>query len=84
MFTVNPVYKLSNVSDDLKWTTNTHVKLFTFTFKAISMVLEDFFAPSFFYPSTHISTRPYSFLRVDGSLHKVMRCQLQIHFPGVI
>ena len=24
-----------------------------------------FFAPSFFYPSTHISTRPYSFLPVQ-------------------
>ena len=36
----------------------------------ISMVLEDFFAPSFFYPSTthlstHISTRQYSFLPVQ-------------------
>ena len=29
-----------------------------------------FFAPSFFYPSTHINTRPYSFLPV--SLHKAM------------
>ena len=25
MLTVKPVYKLSNVPDDLKWTTNTHV-----------------------------------------------------------
>ena len=31
----------------------------------ISMVLEDVFAPSFFYPSTHISTRQYSFLPVQ-------------------
>ena len=33
MLTVKPVYKLSNVSDDLKWTTNTNVTPFTFTFK---------------------------------------------------
>ena len=46
MLTVKPVYKLSNVSDDLKWTTNSHVTPFTLTFKAeltISMVLEDLF-----------------------------------------
>ena len=34
MLTVKPVYKLSNVSDDLKWTTDTHVTPFTPTFKA--------------------------------------------------
>ena len=34
MLTVKPVYKLSNVSDDLKWTTDTRVTPFTFTFKA--------------------------------------------------
>ena len=28
MLTVKPVYKLLNVSDDLKWTTNTHVTPF--------------------------------------------------------
>ena len=27
MLTIKPVYKLSNVPDDLKWTTNTHVTL---------------------------------------------------------
>ena len=27
--TVKPVYKLLNVSDDLKWTTNTHVTPFS-------------------------------------------------------
>ena len=32
--TVKPVYKLLNVSDDLKWTTNTHVTPFSLTFKA--------------------------------------------------
>ena len=31
---VKPVYKLSNVPDDLKWTTNTHVTPFTLTCKA--------------------------------------------------
>ena len=34
MLTVKPVYKLLNVSDDLKWTTNTHVPPFSLTFKA--------------------------------------------------
>ena len=34
MLTVKPVYKLSNVSDDQKWTTNTHVTPFILTFKA--------------------------------------------------
>ena len=34
MLTVKPVYKLLNVSDDLKWTTNTHVKPFSLTFRA--------------------------------------------------
>ena len=34
MLTVMPVYKLLNVSDDLKWTTNTHMTQFSLTFKA--------------------------------------------------
>ena len=35
MLTVKPVYKLSDVPDDLKWATNTHITPFTpFTFKA--------------------------------------------------
>ena len=34
MLTVKPVYKLLNVSDDLKWTTNTHVTPFSLTFEA--------------------------------------------------
>ena len=66
MFTVKPVYKLSNVPDDVKWTTNTHVTPFTLIFKAqltISMVLEDPFCSFIFvpvhHPSTHISTYPY-------------------------
>ena len=31
---VKPLYKLLNVSDDLKWTTNTHLTPFPLTFKA--------------------------------------------------
>ena len=31
---VKPVYKLLNVSDDLKWPANTHVTPFSLTFKA--------------------------------------------------
>ena len=34
MLPVKPVYKLKNVSDDLKWTTNTHETPFTLTSKA--------------------------------------------------
>ena len=34
MLTVNPVYKLLNVSDVLKWTTNTHVTPFSLTVMA--------------------------------------------------
>ena len=34
MLTIKPVYKLLNVSDDLKWNTNTHVTPFSLTFKA--------------------------------------------------
>ena len=34
MSTVKPVYKLLNVFDDRKWTTNTHVTPFTLTFEA--------------------------------------------------
>ena len=34
MLTVKLVYKLSNVPDDLKWATNTHMTPFTLTFKA--------------------------------------------------
>ena len=34
MLTVKLVYKLSDVSDDLKRTTNTHMTPFTLTFKA--------------------------------------------------
>ena len=68
MLTVKPVYKLLNVSDDLKRTTNTHVTPFSLTFKAyliISKILEDlFFAPLFFtrppyfYPFIFVFTCP--------------------------
>ena len=34
MLTVKPVYELSDVPDDLKWATNTHMTPFTLTFKA--------------------------------------------------
>ena len=34
MLTVKLVYKLSNVPDDLKWATNTHMTPFILTFKA--------------------------------------------------
>ena len=34
MLTVKPVDKIKNVSDDLKWTINTHVTPFTLTSKA--------------------------------------------------
>ena len=55
MLTVKPVYKLLNVSDDLKLTTNTHVTPFSLTFKAyltIYMVFEDlvFFCSFTFLP----------------------------------
>ena len=50
---LNLVFKLSNVADDLKWTSSTHVTPFTLTFKfqGISMVLEDLVL-FLFYPST--------------------------------
>ena len=72
MLTVKPVYKLLNVSDDLKWTTNTHVTVvtpFSVTFKAkltISIidwygrVFAQFLLPvhPYFYPSIFVFTRP--------------------------
>ena len=54
MLTVKLVYKRSNVPDDLKWTSSTHMTPFTLIFKAqitISMVLDELLC-SFFYPST--------------------------------
>ena len=53
MLTVKSVYKLLNVSDDLKWTTNTHVTFHSLsTFQGITNNIygfgRPFFAPSFF------------------------------------
>ena len=75
MLTVELVYKLSNVPDDLKWTKNTHMTPFTLTFKEgitndiygfgrlfLLLLLRPPPVHLYFYPSTHISTRPYSFL----------------------
>ena len=63
MLTVEPVCKLLNVSDDLKWTTNTHVTPFTLTFEpqlTISMVFEDFLLLHLF-TRPHVSTGPHWF-----------------------
>ena len=68
MLTVKPVYKLLNVCDDLKWTTNTRDTIFTHLQGITNnrIILEDLFLLLYvFYPSTHISTRPYSFLPVQ-------------------
>ena len=65
MLTVKLVYKLSNVADDLKWATNTHDTIYTHFQGTVSMVFEDIFCSFICYPSTHISTRPYSFLPVQ-------------------
>ena len=58
MLTVKPVYKLLNVSDDLKWTTNTCDTIFTHLQGITNNIYgfgKPFFAPSFYYLST---TRP--------------------------
>ena len=67
MLTVKPVNSLSNVPDDLKWPTNTHIytRFQGITNNIYGLWKTVFFAPSFFYLSTHISTRPYSFLSVQ-------------------
>ena len=69
MLTVEPVYKLSDVPDDLKWATNTCDTVYTH-FQGITDNIYDFgrplcFAPSFFYPSTHIWTHLYLFLPIQ-------------------
>ena len=73
MSTVKPVYKLLNVSDDLKWTTNTRDTIITH-FQGITNNIYSFGIPFSFlllhflpihHPSTHISTRPYLFLTVQ-------------------
>ena len=60
MLTVKPVYKLLNVSDDLKWTTNTHDTSFTH-FQGITNNIYGFRRPSpvhhrppYFYPSIFV------------------------------
>ena len=79
MLTVKTVYKLLNVSDDLKWTTNTRDTIFTH-FQGITNNIygfgRPFFAPSFFYPPTHISTHPYSLTndRWTGLYIKLSMC----------
>ena len=85
MLTVKLVYKLSDVPDDLKWAKNTHMTPFTLTFKeditndiyCFGRLFCSFYSVHpYFYPSTHISTRSYSFYltkwRVGGSLHNAM------------
>ena len=71
MLTVKPVYELSNVPDDLKWTTNTHDTIYTHL-QDITNNIYGFgrllFAPSlftrpppvhpYFYPSIFDFTRP--------------------------
>ena len=68
MLTVKPVYKLLNVSDDLKWTTNTCDTIYTH-FQGITNNIYGFGRPFLFLllflPVHHISTRPYSFLPVQ-------------------
>ena len=66
MWTVKPVYKLLNVSDDLKWTTNTRDTILTH-FKGIINNIYGFgrLSSFIFLPVHHISTRPYSFLPVQ-------------------
>ena len=62
MLTVKPVYKLLNVSDDLKWTTNTRDTIFTH-FQGITNNIYCVGRP-FFYPST-IFLPVHSFLPVQ-------------------
>ena len=81
MLTVKPVYKLLNVSDDLKWTTNTNTTkcdtIFTHFqgITTISMVLENLFftRPPYFYPSIFVFTCPN-----DGWIGLCIKLWLQI------
>ena len=73
MLTVKPVYKLSNVSDDLKWTTDT---IYTH-YQGITNNIYGFGRPflllillpvhPYYYPSIFVFTHPN-----DGYLHKAM------------
>ena len=60
MFTVKPVYKLSNVPDDLKWTTNTFDPIYTHYIYGFGrlLLLNSFTRPPYFYPSIFVFTRP--------------------------
>jgi len=85
MLTVKPIYKLSNVSDDLKWTTNTcdtiytHLRGITNNIYGFGRLCSFICLPAH-HPSTHISTRPYSFIPVQmtggQSLHNAMMCDM--------
>ena len=44
MLTVKLVYKSSNVPDDLKWATNTHMTPFTLTFKTLLTITDSLFS----------------------------------------
>ena len=70
MLTVKSVYKLLNVSDDLKWTTNTRDTIFThfqgitniYGFWKMFLLLQFFTCPPpvhpYFYLSIFVFTRP--------------------------
>ena len=66
MLTVNLVYKLLDVPDDMKWATNTHDTIYTH-FQGITNSIYGFgrfFCSFIFYLSIHVSARPYSFLPI--------------------
>ena len=64
MLAVQPVYKLSNTPDDLKWATNTHFQGITNNIYDFARLLLVFFLPVH-HPSTHSSTHPYSLLPIQ-------------------
>ena len=78
MLTGKLVYKFSDEPDDLKWATNTRLTIYTH-FQGITNNIygfgRPFFAPSFFLPVLHISTRPYiySFLPIQMTGRRVSR-----------
>ena len=81
MLTVKPVYKLLNVSDDLKWTTNTHVTPFSPFF--CSLICLPVHNPSTIFLPVHIRFYPSKW-RVDGSLHEAMTHPLTTTVKSVI
>ena len=91
MLTVKLVYKLSNVSDYLKWTTSTRDTIYTH-FQGMTNNIyafgRSFFAPSFF-TRPPMSTRPYSFLPVQMmggrvSIHKAMTLIVDGNMPWYV